>query len=155
MEENQLVFRKEFLIPIKNFVDALSITGGRLNRARYRLGQILDIKIFELNEERENLAKDYAVMNADGKPTLDTENRIIFKGETPDEIKRTEANFQREYIELLKEDTTANVSEYADYMINLITYLNDYDAPLSGVDGTMYGALYDALENAGYKPKGE
>lgn len=138
--ENNLVFKNSELEEIVSFVQSLKIKGAKLNRSRFRLVKLIQAKRQELEEERLELAKDYANLDDKG-------NAVIIDGRI-DIIEDKQLDFNREQVELYKEDAVIDLDEHRQSLQQFYGFLNEYDEELDGADAMIFGRLLDCLEAA-------
>lgn len=139
--------KKAELTATREFLSKLEISGGKLNRSRYRLNELINAKERELEEERHTLATQYAFTDSKGELASNPDGTIRFRSA------EMMQQFQADYGETLQENTVINIDEYQSEIQSMYDFLIDYDSALSGNDGVVYGRLLDAMENAGIKAK--
>lgn len=143
----QLTFKSTNLKQVDDFIQRLKITGAITNRARYRLSKLVEAKLVELDEDRLNLAHEYAVLDDAGNIQSNSQGTILFKN-----VDAKHA-YMNAFAEIQKEDAVINVDEYKSQLQTFYTFLLGYNEELSGEDGFLFGLILDTLEDAGITEK--
>lgn len=145
----QLKIKKGNLQQTISFIRNLSLSGGKVNRARFRILKLLNEKSKEVTEERIEVSKSYANLDKSGEP-------IILKDGNLSIEKDKLVPFSNAQNELFKEDSVLTIDDYTEQFQELYKALLDYNGNLQGDELISYGTLIDALEDAGIKEeKGE
>lgn len=145
----QLKIKKGNLQQTISFIRNINLSGGKVNRARFRVLKLLDEKAQEVTEERIEVSKSYANLNESGEPIILEDGNLSIE-------KDKLAPFSNAQNELFKEDSVLTIDDYRDQFQELYNALIDYNGNLQGDDLISYGTLIDALEDAGIKEeKGE
>lgn len=139
-----------YLEPIIVFLQELTLY-NKASRGRSKLIKVLTDKQKELQEEVGALIQEYAVIEENGEPkieTIDEESgvgRIVFK-------EGKENKYLEEYTAILAETLTINLTEHLTLMAHLLGGLDKLETPLSKGDSEIYNLLCEKLENLDKEP---
>lgn len=126
------------------FIKNINISGGKTNRARFRVLKLLDKKSKEVNEERMEIAKSYAKLDQSGEA-------IILQNGNLDIEQEKLIPFSNAQNTMFEEVSTLTVDDYKDQFQTLYEALLNYNDNLQGDNLIAYGTLIDVLEDAGFK----
>ena len=139
----QINLSKRQLQYVYNMLSQLKIKGASINRARYRVIELLKIELKVLNHDKESLINTYAVKDAAGKLVVKDDQYQITSGKR--------GVFNQASIELMTEPVLITIDDYQPQFQKLYNFLNNYDLELEGTSAMAFGAFLDALEVAGIK----
>lgn len=139
----QLKFKNHDLKPLNTLLTELKIKGASVNRARYRIVQLLEAQSKTLTHDSQTLVSEYASRDVSGNPIIKDNNYQI------DPVKQVE--FSKASNELMNEPLLITVDDYVPQLKKLYAFINEYDGELEGTSAYAFGVFLDALEDAGIK----
>lgn len=134
-----LQFKNSELAPVVNFLGELPLK-GKASRGRTKLVAVLTAKYQEFQKDIEALKEEFQLSET--------------PPEEPDELKEYQAkvaDHNKQFTEILEEDSFTDFSEYSTFLPELITGLYDSDSSFNGQEAIVYDLLLEQLE----KEKGE
>lgn len=143
----QFKIKKGNLQETISFVRNINLSGGKVNRARFRVLKLLNEKSQEVNEERIEVSKSYANLDKSGEPIILQDGNLSIE---QDKL----VPFSNAQNELFKEESVLTIDDYKEQFQSLYEALLNYNDNLQGDNLISYGTLIDALEDTGLT-KGE
>lgn len=137
----QIKFKNSDLQGIYQFLNNLKIKGAAVNRARYQVVKLFEIKLQELSKDRQNLIEMYAEKDSSGE--------LIVKNDQYQMSSQKKSEYAQEVVQLMTEDALITIDDYRNKVVALYNLLTKYDEELTGTDGYAYGAFLDELERIG------
>ncbi|WP_429971274.1 DUF1617 family protein [Fructilactobacillus sp. Tb1] len=126
-----------------SFLEDISLSGGKVNRARFRFIKLLNNKLTEINEDRLEIAKGYANLDKNGTAKIKEDGTLdIEKSKIP--------SFSLAQNEMYQENALITVDDYVEQLQLLFNALINYENELQGNNLIAYGVLLDAFEDAGF-----
>ena len=135
---NKLIIKKNEAQTMIEFLMKLNLR-NKVSRLRNKLAKKLQTIIAEYEEERVELAKEFANKDEKGDPIVNGNSYDI--GDLD--------GFKREYISLGEEQVAVEVGEYSDNFSPLFDFLDseEFDLEMSGQDAIVYDRLLDVWED--------
>lgn len=125
------------------FLGEVSLT-GRASRGRTKLLQLLEPKIKDLGEFQEELVNKYVQVDEGGNPKMiEDGSDLLYKDE------ESAVQYIGEFMELVSDVSSIDVSEYQPEMKSLLNGLLDYNGELSGQRAAIYDLICSKLEELG------
>jgi hypothetical protein len=139
----QLKMTNSQLNQIVTLLTTITISGAKANVARYHVVKLLEPKSKDNEGARQEILKQYALLDETGQPTSDGAGQTIF----------TDMDAKNKCVsainDMLAEQVAVTIDDYSLWFKRLFKALNVYDGPLDGAEAFAFGAFLDAIEITG------